>query len=58
MARLHLLIPFNAERAQFWSDRAVTIIEATRAGTLLPRAYNDPGDWRCKGCGHRERCWR
>jgi hypothetical protein len=57
MARLHLLVPFNAERAQHWSDRAVAIIEATRAGELLPRAYDDPQDWRCKGCGHHERCW-
>ena len=56
-ARLHLLVPFNAERAQFWSDRAVSIIEATRAGELLPRAYADSEDWRCKMCGHRERCW-
>jgi hypothetical protein len=56
-ARLHLLVPFNAERAQFWSDRAVAIIEATRAGELLPRAYDDPQDWRCKMCGHHERCW-
>jgi len=35
---LHFLVPFNAERAQMWSDRAVNIIEATRAGELLPRA--------------------
>jgi hypothetical protein len=35
--RLHLLVPFNAEQAQQWSDRAVTIIEATRAGEFLPR---------------------
>jgi hypothetical protein len=57
-ARLHLLVPFNAEQAQAWSDRAVAVIEATRAGELLPRAYDDPSDWRCKACGHRERCWR
>ena len=54
---LHFLVPFNAERAQFWSDRAVNIIEATRAGELLPRAYDDPEDWRCRMCGHRKRCW-
>ena len=54
---LHLLVPFNAERAQYWSDRAVNIIEATRAGELLPRAFDDPEDWRCRICGHRERCW-
>jgi hypothetical protein len=56
--RLHLLVPFNAERAQAWSDRATTIIEATRAGELLPRFTTDPEDWRCRFCGHRERCWR
>ena len=56
--RLHLLVPFNAEHAQLWSDRAVTIIEATRAGELLPRITDDRDDWRCKMCGHRERCWQ
>ena len=56
--RLHLLVPFNAERAQAWSDRAVAVIEATRASELLPRAYDDPQDWRCRMCGHQERCWR
>jgi hypothetical protein len=55
---LHFLVPFNAERAQLWSDRAVNILEATRAGELLPRAYDDPEDWRCRMCPHRERCWR
>jgi hypothetical protein len=56
-ARLHLLVPFNAEQAQVSSDRAVAVIEATRAGELLPRAYSDPADWRCQTCGHRKRCW-
>jgi hypothetical protein len=55
--RLHLPVPFNAEQAQAWSDRAVTIIEATRAGELLPRFTDNQDDWRCKMCGHRERCW-
>jgi len=58
MERLHVLHPFNAERAQAWSDRAVAVIKATVAGELLPRAYDDPTDWRCRVCGHRERCWR
>jgi hypothetical protein len=40
------------------SDRAVMIIEATRAGELLERVSNDPEDCRCKMCGHRERCWK
>jgi hypothetical protein len=56
--RLHVLVPYNAERAQLWSDRAVAIIEATRAGELLPRAYDDPNDWQCRVCSHTERCWR
>jgi hypothetical protein len=56
--RLHFFVPFDAERAQAWSDRAVTIIKATRAGELLPRAYDDPQDWHCRVCSHRERCWR
>jgi hypothetical protein len=56
--QLHFLVPFNAERAQLWSDRAVAIIEATRAGELLPRGYDDPNEWRCRMCPHKERCWR
>jgi hypothetical protein len=55
--RLHLLVPFDAERAQAGSDRAVAVIRATQAGELLPRAYDDPTDWRCRMCPHRERCW-
>jgi hypothetical protein len=55
--RLHFTLPFDAELAQATSDRAVTVIEATRAGELLSRIADDPGDWRCKMCSHRERCW-
>jgi hypothetical protein len=56
--RLHFLVPFNAERAQEWSDRVVDIIEATRAGELLPREYDNREDWHCRVCPHVERCWR
>ncbi len=56
--RLHFLVPFDAQLAQLMSDRAVAVIEATRAGELLPRISEDADDWRCKICGHRERCWR
>jgi hypothetical protein len=56
--RLHLLVPFDAERARAWVQRAETIITATRAGELLARLTDDQDDWRCKMCGHRERCWR
>jgi hypothetical protein len=55
--RLHFPVPFDAELAQRFSDRAVTVIEATRAGEQLPRIVEDPTDWRCKMCSHRERCW-
>jgi hypothetical protein len=55
---LHFLVPFNAERAQLWSDRAVNIIEATRASELLPRAFDNPENFRCRMCSHKERCWR
>jgi hypothetical protein len=56
--RLHFFVPFDAERAQLWSDRALNIIEATRSGELLPRAYDKPTDWHCRMCPHKERCWR
>ena len=56
--QLHFWVPFDAERAQFWSDRVASIIAATRAGELLNRAYDDPDDWRCRICPHKERCWR
>jgi len=56
--RLHFTVPFDAQLAQLTSDRAVTIITATRAGELLPRVTENPNDWRCKICAHRERCWR
>jgi hypothetical protein len=55
---LHFAVPFNPERAQHWSDRAAMIIAATRAGELLPRFTDNPDDWRCRMCAHRERCWR
>ena len=55
--RLHFLVPFDAQLAQATSDRAVAVIKATKAGELLPRITEDPSDWRCKMCGHRNRCW-
>ena len=55
--RLHFLVSFDAALAQRMSDKAVRIIEATKAGELLPRITDNPDDWRCKMCGHRGRCW-
>jgi hypothetical protein len=56
--RLHFTVPFDALLAQATSDRAVAVIEATRAGELLPRVTEDPSDWRCRMCSHRDRCWQ
>jgi hypothetical protein len=56
--RVHFLVPFEAGLAQAFSDRAVMVIEATRSGELLSRVSEDPEDWRCKMCSHRERCWK
>lgn len=57
MEILHLLVPFDAARAQTASDRAVTVIRADEAGEALPRIGADETDFRCKMCGHREACW-
>ena len=54
---LHFALPFNPKLAKLWIGRATEIIAATRRGELLPRAYDNPADWRCKICSHRERCW-
>jgi hypothetical protein len=56
--RLHFAVPFDAELAQTMSDRAVAIIEATKAGELLPRIVDNPEDWRCRMCPWKERCYR
>jgi hypothetical protein len=56
--RVHLLIAFDVDRPQYWIERAKTIIEATRAGELLPRFTDNPNNWKCRLCGHQERCWR
>jgi hypothetical protein len=55
---LHFTLPFDAATADLWIARAQNIIDATRKGELLPRFTDNPEDWRCKICGHRERCWR
>jgi hypothetical protein len=56
--RLYFTVPFDAQRAQEASDRAVQVIEATRVGELLPRLDPACEDFRCKMCSRRERCLR
>jgi hypothetical protein len=58
MARLHVLVPHDAQRAQGWIERAGEVIDATRRGELLPRLTQRRDDFRCKNlCGHVLRCW-
>src|SRR5215472_6591849 len=52
--RLYFTVPFDARCAQEASDRAVQVIQATRAGELLPRFDQSCEDFRCKMCSHRE----
>ena len=54
---LHLALPFDAGRAEEAIDHAQAIIDATRAGDLLPRFTGDPENFQCRICQHRRRCW-
>jgi hypothetical protein len=55
---LHFSVPFDVTRTETAIERIKKVIEATKAGILLPRAYRDPSDWRCRrSCGHTSRCW-
>jgi hypothetical protein len=60
MEALHFAVPFDEERAKNAIDRIAVVLDATTRGELLPRAYVDPSDFRCKKfhCGHMDRCWR
>jgi hypothetical protein len=52
----HELIPFDAEAAQRYSDRAVSIIKATENNELLPKISNDSSFFKCKMCAFRNEC--
>jgi len=56
--RLHVLVPFDPVAARAWIDRAEVIIDATRAGELLPRLAKTPTNPICCKCSHTERCWK
>jgi hypothetical protein len=56
---LHMLVPFDRDRAEQAIARIVEVIAATKEQRLLERAYSDPTDFRCVSqCGHRDRCWK
>jgi hypothetical protein len=54
---LHFTLPFDPQRARGTIERVEAIIAATRNGELLPRFTNDPKNWKCGICPHRQRCW-
>jgi hypothetical protein len=54
---LHFTLPFDPQRARATIKRAETIVAATKIGELLPRFTNDPKNWKCGICPHRQRCW-
>jgi hypothetical protein len=53
----HELIPFDAEAAQRYYDRAVQIIKASENNELMPCISSDSSFYRCKMCGFRNECW-
>jgi hypothetical protein len=54
---LHLPLPYDAKLAKASIARAQMVIDATRAGELLPRFTNDSSNLQCRVCQHRKRCW-
>jgi hypothetical protein len=54
---LYSPVPYDVDRAQTAIKRVEMIIEATKRGELLPRAYDDPEDWRCGMCPFKTKCW-
>lgn len=57
-AEIHFeLVPFDAQLAQTISDRAVRVIQTTRAGELLPKAFAQAEHFQCKMCRWAGFCW-
>lgn len=51
------LVPFDAQLAQRTSDRAVEILQATKAGELMPKGFAAADHYQCKGCRWAGFCW-
>jgi len=51
------LVPFDKVLAQEISDKAVNILEATRANEILPRLAFSRDFFDCKWCEFQDRCW-
>jgi hypothetical protein len=52
----HEMVPFDAEAAQRYSDRAVQIIKATENSEMMPKISNDSSFFKCKMCGFHGEC--
>ena len=54
----HELVPFDQPFAQQMSDNMARVIDATKHQELLPRAYSDPLNFRCRRfCDYYRSCW-
>ena len=51
------LVPFDKFLAQEISDKAVNILQATKAGEMLPRIAQSKEMFDCKWCNYKETCW-
>ena len=51
------LVPFNKSLAQEMSDKAVNILDATKAKETLPRVAYSRDFFDCKWCEFQDRCW-
>ncbi|MEA2069472.1 MAG: hypothetical protein U9P12_09755, partial [Verrucomicrobiota bacterium] len=43
--------------AQTTVDKAVTVLQASDAGELLPRSASDRDSYTCRFCPFADRCW-
>ena len=53
----HEIVPFNAQVASNYSDRAVEILRATEAKELKPRIAASRDYFECKMCRFYKTCW-
>ena len=51
------LVPFNQPLAQEISDKAVKILEASKANEILPRIAQTRDYFSCKYCEYQDKCW-
>jgi hypothetical protein len=51
------LVPYNKKLAQDVSDKAVLILEASKAEDILPRIAQNEDFYMCKWCEFHKTCW-